>query len=73
MNDGRVPYEETAEAIREGFMAAREIQRKMVFGTVTVKKSTERPIKKKAWLYRIVEFLNKVIDMFVQAITEDFL
>ena len=29
--------------------------------------------KKKAWPYRVVEFLNKVIDMFVQAITEDFL
>ena len=29
--------------------------------------------KKKAWPYRGVEFLNKVIDMFVQAITEDFL
>lgn len=29
--------------------------------------------KKKAWPYRVVEFLNKVIDMFVQAITEDLL
>lgn len=29
--------------------------------------------KKKAWPYRVVEFLNKVIDMFVQAIMEDFL
>lgn len=29
--------------------------------------------KKKAWPYRVVEFLNKVIDMFVQAIVEDFL
>ena len=29
--------------------------------------------KKKSWLYRLVEFLNKVIDMFVQAIMEDFL
>lgn len=33
----------------------------------------ELPEKKKAWPYRVVEFLNKVIDMFVQAITEDFL
>lgn len=29
--------------------------------------------KKKAWPYRVVEFLNKVIDVFVQAIMEDFL
>ncbi len=29
--------------------------------------------KKKSWPYRVVEFLNKVIDMFVQAIMEDFL
>lgn len=73
MNDGRVPYEETAEAIREGFMAAREIQSKMVFGTATVKKKYRTTYKEKAWPYRVVEFLNKVIDMFVQAITEDFL
>lgn len=29
--------------------------------------------KKRSWPYRLVAFLNKVIDMFVQAITEDFL
>lgn len=29
--------------------------------------------KKRSWPYRFVAFLNKVIDMFVQAITEDFL
>lgn len=29
--------------------------------------------KKRSWPYRLVAFLNEVIDMFVQAITEDFL
>ena len=29
--------------------------------------------KKISWPYRLVAFLNEVIDMFVQAITEDFL
>ena len=29
--------------------------------------------KKRSWPYRLVAFLNKVIDMFVLAITEDFL
>ena len=29
--------------------------------------------KKRSWPYRLVEFLNKVIDMLVQAIVEDFL
>lgn len=29
--------------------------------------------KKRYWPYRLVAFLNEVIDMFVQAITEDFL
>lgn len=29
--------------------------------------------KKRSWQYRLVAFLNEVIDMFVQAITEDFL
>lgn len=33
----------------------------------------ELPKKKKTWPYRLVEFLNKAIDMFVQAITEDLL
>ncbi len=29
--------------------------------------------KKRSWPYRLVAFLNEVIDMFAQAITEDFL
>ena len=29
--------------------------------------------KKRSWPYRLVAFLNEVIDMLVQAITEDFL
>lgn len=29
--------------------------------------------KKRSWPYRLVEFLNKVIDMLIQAIVEDFL
>ena len=29
--------------------------------------------KKRSWPYRLVAFLNEVIDMFVQAVTEDFL
>ena len=29
--------------------------------------------KKRSWPYRLVAFLNEVIDMFVQAIMEDFL
>lgn len=29
--------------------------------------------KKRSWPYRLVAFLNEVIDMFIQAITEDFL
>ena len=29
--------------------------------------------KKRSWPYRLVAFLNEVIDMFVQAIAEDFL
>ena len=29
--------------------------------------------KKRSWPYRLVAFLNEVIDMFVQAITEDLL
>lgn len=29
--------------------------------------------KKRSWPYRLVAFLNEVIDMFVQAITEDIL
>ena len=43
------------------------------YGQIETATISTRHEKKKAWLYRLVEFLNKVIDMFVQAITEDFL
>lgn len=39
-------------------------------GTATIPARHE---KKRSWPYRLVAFLNEVIDMFVQAITEDFL
>lgn len=48
--------------------------RRMALGMEDVANTAfELPKKKKTWPYRLVEFLNKAIDMFVQAITEDFL
>ena len=48
--------------------------RRMALGREDVVNTAfELPEKKKAWPYRLVAFLNEVIDMFVQAITEDFL
>lgn len=43
------------------------------YGQTETTAISTRHEKKKAWPYRVVEFLNKVIDMFVQAIMEDFL
>lgn len=43
------------------------------YGQTETMAISTRHEKKKAWPYRVVGFLNKVIDMFVQAITEDFL
>lgn len=48
--------------------------RRMALGREDVANTAfELPKKKKTWPYRLVEFLNKAIDMFVQAVTEDFL
>jgi hypothetical protein len=43
-------------------------------GTKKPVKFEEKPNSKlDGWPYRVVAFLNEVIDIFVQAITEDFL
>ena len=72
-DNGRVSCEEAAEALRKGFMAAREIQSKMVLGTITTERASTRPEKKKSWLYRLVGFLNEVIDTILNDILEDIL
>lgn len=43
------------------------------YGQTETATISTRHEKKRSWLYRLVAFLNEVIDMFVQAITEDFL
>lgn len=43
------------------------------YGQTETATISTRHKKKKSWPYRLVAFLNEVIDMFVQAITEDFL
>ena len=43
------------------------------YGQTETATISTRHEKKRSWPYRLVAFLNEVIDMFVQAITEDFL
>lgn len=43
------------------------------YGQTETLNHVPRHEKKRPWPYRLVAFLNEVIDMFVQAITEDFL
>ena len=58
-NHSRVDIEQAVESIRYGQTE-----------TTTIPAWYE---KKRSWPYRLVAFLNEVIDMFVQAIVEDFL
>jgi hypothetical protein len=43
------------------------------YGQTETLNHVPRHEKKRPWPYRLVAFLNEVIDMFVQAIVEDFL
>ena len=43
------------------------------YGQTETATISTRHEKKRSWPYRLVAFLNEVIDMFVQAITEDLL
>lgn len=67
-----VPYAVIRTPIVQVPVYERQIEFRHIKSNVT-NGTPELPEKKKAWPYRVVEFLNKVIDMFVQAITEDFL
>lgn len=123
MDDGRVSYEEAAEAIREAFVKVpeyyRERRRQDTIASIASTEDVARLLcddvitgqearrwcsltnhtwsdierelckmalqitedttannsvkRKKPWPHRLVAFLNEVIDMFIQAITEDFL
>lgn len=95
MDDGRVSYEEAAEAIRKwGNMVhdftlpdarlwcsntnhslsdMEEAVGNIRYGQTETLNHVPRHEKKRPWPYHLVAFLNEVIDMFVQAVTEDFL